>query len=145
MIDGSKLPKLCRALKMDHHLTPTDGVSKIWLMWKSSISLVLFHSHEQIITVALQEGGVTIAFLSFVYAKCSSRERRELWDQMASLSSAIHLPWLVSGDFNAILYAEEKLGGNPPDRQAMAEFNDALSAANLNIYSQDILVVDILL
>lgn len=37
--------------------------------------------------------------------------------------------FLVSGDFNAILYTEEKLGGNPPDHQA--EFNDALSAANL--------------
>ena len=71
------------------------------------------------------------AVLSFVYAKCSIVDRRELWQQLHVLSQTISMPWMIGGDFNTILYANEKLGGNPPEVRSMDDFHEAISLANL--------------
>lgn len=49
-------------------------------------------------TLTVEEQGQVQAFLSFVYAKCSVTERRELWQQLNSLEASINKPWLVGGD-----------------------------------------------
>ncbi|XP_075095204.1 uncharacterized protein LOC142173503 [Nicotiana tabacum] len=54
----------------------------------------------------------------FVYAKCSSLERLELWDNLYYLASNMELPWLVGGDFNVVLHKDEKIEGlsvHPPE------------------------------
>nr|XP_016461422.1 PREDICTED: uncharacterized protein LOC107784758 [Nicotiana tabacum] len=49
--------------------------------------------------------------MTFVYAKCSSLERLELWDNLYYLTIGMELPWLVGGYFNVVLNEEEKIGG----------------------------------
>ncbi|XP_075087618.1 uncharacterized protein LOC142169628 [Nicotiana tabacum] len=51
--------------------------------------------------------------MTFVYAKCLSLERLELWDNLYYLASDMELPWLVGGDFNVVLHEDEKIGGLP--------------------------------
>uniref|UniRef100_A0A1S4CPZ4 Uncharacterized protein n=1 Tax=Nicotiana tabacum TaxID=4097 RepID=A0A1S4CPZ4_TOBAC len=51
--------------------------------------------------------------MTVVYAKYSSLERLELWDNLYYLASDMELPWLVGGDFHVILNEEEKIGGLP--------------------------------
>ncbi|KAH0695122.1 hypothetical protein KY290_021422 [Solanum tuberosum] len=48
---------------------------------------------------------------SLVYAKCSSEERKDIWDDLVHLAEDNEHPWIVGGDFNVILREEEKLGG----------------------------------
>nr|XP_009629929.1 uncharacterized protein LOC104119987 [Nicotiana tomentosiformis] len=51
--------------------------------------------------------------MTFVYAKCSSLERLELWDNMYYMAAVMELPWLVGGDFNVVLHEDKKIGGLP--------------------------------
>ncbi|XP_070034913.1 uncharacterized protein [Nicotiana tomentosiformis] len=51
--------------------------------------------------------------MTVVYAKCSSLERLELWDNLYYLASDMELLWVVGRDFNVILNEEEKIGGLP--------------------------------
>lgn len=66
MLDSQKLPKLCKRLGMDSFFSSSTGVSKIWVLWKSSIHLSIFHSHDQVVTLAVHEEGRLTAYLSFL-------------------------------------------------------------------------------
>lgn len=57
-----------------------------------------------------------------VYAKCTESERLLLWDDIYQLAANMNTPWLVGGDFNAILNEEEKLGGLPIRPQECEDF-----------------------
>ncbi|XP_027081100.2 uncharacterized protein [Coffea arabica] len=61
--------------------------------------------------------------MSFVHAKCSVEERRELWCSLLNDKPTLH-PWCIGGDFNVILAPHEKCGGRP---FAIAEGADFMS------------------
>lgn len=48
-------------------------------------------------------------FCTFVYGKCTIYERRDLWNGLSQLQLGSQ-PWMVGGDFNAILNVSEKRG-----------------------------------
>ncbi|XP_071912243.1 uncharacterized protein [Coffea arabica] len=50
--------------------------------------------------------------MSFVHAKCSVDERRELWSSLLADKPSF-LPWCIGGDFNVIVAPHEKKGGRP--------------------------------
>ena len=68
--------------------------------------------------------------ISFVHARCTSVERSELWAGLLrdSISSDA---WLVGGDFNVILDADEKRGGRPFNPAKATEFGQFISDVNL--------------
>lgn len=47
---------------------------------------------------------------TFVYGASSFLNRQALWSSLHRLSSP--LPWIVMGDFNAIRFTSEKVGGH---------------------------------
>lgn len=64
---------------------------------------------EQCITIKFPLSGTTnFQFLTFVYMSVSYRRRRHLWSVLLSLGLDSS-PWLIIGDFNAILGAHEKV------------------------------------
>ncbi|KAJ6725466.1 hypothetical protein OIU79_003776 [Salix purpurea] len=50
--------------------------------------------------------------LTVVYANPNPRIHESLWTYFDGLAKASNLPWLVMGDFNDIVCASEKCGGN---------------------------------
>lgn len=50
---------------------------------------------------------------TLVYAKCSSTERMDLWEDIYQIGQNMNLPRFVGGDFNVIMDVEEKIGGLP--------------------------------
>nr|XP_016457134.1 PREDICTED: uncharacterized protein LOC107781021 [Nicotiana tabacum] len=69
--------------------------------------------------------------VTFVYAKCDSIERIELWDSLYNLASDMTLPWLVGGDFNVIWDEEEKFGGLPVSLNEINDFRHCINTCNL--------------
>ncbi|PKU74941.1 hypothetical protein MA16_Dca020713 [Dendrobium catenatum] len=55
-----------------------------------------------------------------------------LWDQLNSFASNINGPWCVGGDFNIISNVSKRVGGNPPNTNAMDDFNTMINDCNLN-------------
>lgn len=46
-----------------------------------------------------------------VYGSSQAKNRMELWSELSIIAPNVNDPWIVGGDFNAILYKEEKCGG----------------------------------
>ncbi|XP_074271598.1 uncharacterized protein LOC141595532 [Silene latifolia] len=63
-----------------------------------------------------------------VYAFNSIHDRVPLWDHLRRISSHVSGPWAIVGDFNCVLSATERVGGNTPSgkiepfRQCVADF-----------------------
>ncbi|KAL0405920.1 UNVERIFIED_CONTAM: hypothetical protein Slati_3905900 [Sesamum latifolium] len=64
-------------------------------------------------------------FCAFIYAKCYRNPRRILWEDLTRISNQ-NAPWLVGGDFNAILHPNENQGGDMRRLVPMDNFNDMM-------------------
>ncbi|XP_015167940.1 uncharacterized protein [Solanum tuberosum] len=60
--------------------------------------------------------------ISLVYAKYRTNMRRDLWEDLVSISNNIQGPWSIVEDFNVIAEVEEKLGGTPYRLEKSFEF-----------------------
>ena len=84
----------------------------IWVLWRDFFEVEVALNHNQFIHFKISAHNITQAWVTAVYANPNSIRRRELWHQLNCIASSMHDPWLVGGDFNSILYAEEKRGGS---------------------------------
>lgn len=73
----------------------------------------------------------TGTFITAVYAKCTTRERRDLWDSIHNMNNRIDGPWCVGGDFNIIIDLDEKLGGNPHRAYKSLDFISTMESCGL--------------
>uniref|UniRef100_A0A803PQ90 DUF4283 domain-containing protein n=1 Tax=Cannabis sativa TaxID=3483 RepID=A0A803PQ90_CANSA len=59
-------------------------------------------------------------FVTFIYGFNDEQKREELWGNLEKLATGIQEPWIILGDFNEILYANERVGrkaqSNPSQR-----------------------------
>ncbi|KAK9943048.1 hypothetical protein M0R45_008672 [Rubus argutus] len=69
--------------------------------------------------------------LTGFYGHPTTVERHRTWTLLRSLSDESSLPWVVVGDFNKLLHASKKVGGNPSREGQMQLFRDALSYCDL--------------
>ncbi|KAL0349406.1 UNVERIFIED_CONTAM: hypothetical protein Sangu_1168400 [Sesamum angustifolium] len=70
--------------------------------------------------------------ITVVYGANDVSARRELWQGLIELAEAVgNVPWLVGGDFNAVLDMSEVSGASGDIRVAMNEFNDCILQTDL--------------
>ncbi|KAK4381895.1 hypothetical protein Sango_2923900 [Sesamum angolense] len=69
--------------------------------------------------------------LTVVYGANEVSARRELWQGLTELAMSVDLPWLVGGDFNAVLDMSEVSGASGDIWVAMHDFNDCISQTGL--------------
>ena len=65
------------------------------------------------------------------YGHPNTNKRYISWHLLDSLSTQCNLPWVVLGDFNEILYSNEKLGGAMREAKQMEDFRDCLNRCGL--------------
>ncbi|XP_059302033.1 uncharacterized protein LOC132053962 [Lycium ferocissimum] len=58
--------------------------------------------------------------------------RRTLWDPLHNLAQSVNQPWLICGDFNAILYPNDRLMGNPITLAEIQDFSDCMHTLSLS-------------
>ncbi|XP_026416875.1 uncharacterized protein LOC113312326 [Papaver somniferum] len=80
---------------------------------------------SQMVTVKIGE-----VLVSGVHAHVKKSQRKFLWSEMEIISQ-LQKPWVVLGDFNAIISPEEKFGGKAPNRISMMDFIHCLNEYNL--------------
>ncbi|KAL4353088.1 hypothetical protein GQ457_06G029840 [Hibiscus cannabinus] len=85
----------------------------IWLLWKSSVSFdVLVVSNQYIHALCRDTITMKQFLITCVYARPTERKRDELWSQLRALQPSGDIAWVLGGDFNSILSADERMGGS---------------------------------
>ncbi|KAL6582742.1 hypothetical protein OROMI_004820 [Orobanche minor] len=103
----------------------------IWLFTETDTKIHIIKNTEQMLHVEVNCSSMPSVFcLTVVYGRNTKIQRREVWDDLLSVSQN-QVPWMVGGDFNIILQSEEKKGGACPIQSDMEEFNDCLLNCNL--------------
>ncbi|XP_019256428.1 PREDICTED: uncharacterized protein LOC109234834 [Nicotiana attenuata] len=105
---------------------------KIWLFFDVVVEWELIVETNQQVTVKVFHYDIgQHIMMTFVYARCSSLERLELWDNLYYMESDMELPWLVGGDFNVILHEDEKIGGLPVHPHEYEDFAFCVNSCGL--------------
>ncbi|KAK9681949.1 hypothetical protein RND81_10G039200 [Saponaria officinalis] len=97
---------------------------RIWLAWnKASINFEVLYLSAQLVTGVVNTGFCTFWF-TVVYGFNTRMGRQELWAELASLSAACSMPWLLMGDFIIVLHDGEKKSTAMSDHGSMRDFGD---------------------
>ncbi|XP_016505750.1 uncharacterized protein LOC107823577 [Nicotiana tabacum] len=124
------IQKYMRRLGMENAISNVNG--KIWLFLDAMVEWDLLIDTEQQLTIKVYHQDIgNYIIMTFVYAKCSSLERLELWDNLYYLASNMDLPWIIEGDFNVILSEEEKIGGLPVLHPEYEDFDFCINSCEL--------------
>lgn len=68
----------------------------------------------------------TTFYASFVYAFIEVEDRRPLWNDLSHFAGVIDSPWILAGNFKAIISLEENYGGLGEWNRVMIEVRDIL-------------------
>lgn len=60
-----------------------------------------------------------------------SGDRRSLWTELKEVGNMQQGPWLLMGDYNAILYADDRLNRNEVQEQETRDFKEFLEDMGL--------------
>ncbi|KAA3471230.1 reverse transcriptase [Gossypium australe] len=115
-----------------HHVEAIGFLEGIWIGWKNSVCLEIIYNHYQFIMAQVGSTSSPISvFISFVYGSLNRQKSKDLWDILKSLIPMGNCPWVVIGDFNAILSSSEKSGGMSKGRLCPL-FGDFVDKAELH-------------
>ena len=101
----------------------------LWVLWDSNkVEVTELSSIEQEIHYMIKDLSSGVSWLLIaVYASPRFAKRWLLWENLASVANLHDLPWVIAGDFNKVLNAEEKFGGRAVDFQRALRFQDCLN------------------
>ncbi|CAM8895925.1 unnamed protein product [Rhodiola kirilowii] len=112
MITSDQLSNLVRKLKLGNSLHCSSINTHIWLMWNDNVRVTEVCHSSQHITVSVYIVPTEKDILcSFVYGALDDKIRKELWEDLNNVASSCTKPWLIFGDFNALLSWKEKKRG----------------------------------
>ncbi|XP_075101769.1 uncharacterized protein LOC142177202 [Nicotiana tabacum] len=66
-----------------------------------------------------------------VYPHNLRDERRALWEHVHHMSIGCQFPWIIMGDFNAVLQQENKIGGNQVAFSEVVDYQECLDKCTL--------------
>ncbi|XP_070010525.1 uncharacterized protein [Nicotiana sylvestris] len=72
------------------------------------------------------------ACLTLVYGFNTIEQRKSLWSNLNDISTQMTKPWIIGGDFNAMLYTQDRMYGNPVAMSEMEDFSDCIHNLFLN-------------
>ena len=90
------------------------------LLWDSEWDVKLKTLSKSHIDVIVTEKDGVLWRLKGIYGHLEKLKRIETWNLMCLLHQQVTLPWICIGDFNKILSANEKQGGEPRSVWQMA-------------------------
>lgn len=88
------------------------------------VNVIEFSDHVCHYKVSINESS-PLYYLSFFYGPPKTRLHYVLWDWLDYITSTIHLPWLIIGDFNQVYHATDKSNAKGSSSN-MAMFNNCM-------------------
>ncbi|KAJ4831613.1 hypothetical protein Tsubulata_014831 [Turnera subulata] len=132
-ISGRKAEQVIQKLRFpnSHRIEARGFAGGIWLLWdESRVQVSVLFNHPQLMHVRIEDVHSSFLFTA-VYGCPQEGWRRCLWRNLEALAATIDEPWLVAGDFNAVVEGSERLTRLGRPGQANALFVDCLLQTNL--------------
>ncbi|XP_019183730.1 PREDICTED: uncharacterized protein LOC109178648 [Ipomoea nil] len=110
-----------------------DGLSGgIALLWRKNSTARLISYSTNYVDVGVTIAGFHEWRMTGYYGFSERTRRAESWDFLRTLSGRSNLPWVVIGDFNDLLYQNEKRGGNLHPNSLLRGFGEAIEDCGLS-------------
>ncbi|XP_070038219.1 uncharacterized protein [Nicotiana tomentosiformis] len=108
--------------------TSPNNKGRIWLIWDPKYAAVKkISTHNQYIQAAISFSNTALTFyFTVIYGLHTVHDRKELWRKLREIEIRQQEPWLVMGDFNAILEVEDKVHGNMVQDHEIRDFREFL-------------------
>ncbi|KAJ8421327.1 hypothetical protein Cgig2_012819 [Carnegiea gigantea] len=65
-------------------------------------------------------------FISFVYGANHETQRRQLWEDLIHIAQDMEEAWCILGDFNAVLYPGDRIGGTEVQYHEIKNFSECM-------------------
>ncbi|XP_021623881.1 uncharacterized protein LOC110623265 [Manihot esculenta] len=115
-----------------HRIEARGFAGGIWICWNDAVQLEVLQNHFQFVHCRVKKGPVADwAYISFVYGSPQRGSRKFLWEELSKISRNLSNPWLLAGDFNAILCRDEKKGSASPNLGGESDFQNFIFNAGL--------------
>jgi exonuclease III len=128
------------SMECDWAFVPSEGASGgILSIWgKNNANLIFTFTGEGFVGVCLEWGvKKIICYVVNVYSKCDLVSKRRLWHNISmSIGGFGRGRWCIIGDFNAVLYPEERRGVN-------TEVYSNLEMTGFRSFLEDVDLVDL--
>ncbi|XP_019241257.1 PREDICTED: uncharacterized protein LOC109221251 [Nicotiana attenuata] len=100
----------------------TSVNGRIWLLVDSNIWQVdVIQTDAQFIHCIISNSSIRCA-MTVVYGYNSLEKRKEMWQKLQSLAQTINYPWLLWGDFNAIISTQDRVSKVAPTQADIQDF-----------------------
>lgn len=98
--------------KYSHRVEAYGFSGGIWILWNDKVNVRILGSDFQFVHMEFKFPDLDdwILFIG-VYGSPKREVRKDLWKNLGDLARTVNCPWLLAGDFNAMLCEEEKKGG----------------------------------
>ncbi|KAK8612913.1 hypothetical protein V6N13_104238 [Hibiscus sabdariffa] len=112
-ISGTKANSVIASIGFPYsYRIEATGYSRgLWLYWYNSVTIDVLVNHFQFLHFRINcvdDGSSSLATL--IYASPNASKRKCLWSHPSLLAANINQPWLLFGDFNATISAQDCMG-----------------------------------
>ncbi|KAG7577371.1 Endonuclease/exonuclease/phosphatase superfamily [Arabidopsis thaliana x Arabidopsis arenosa] len=131
------LARIFPGWRHEFNYLPTASNGRIWLVWNPAVKVFIYKKTDQLISCGVFDPSTCESFsVTFVYARNCLIARRDLWvalEELHNHSLQRNHPWLILGDFNQILIAEDHYSLLPYTLplQGMNEFQSCIDTCEL--------------
>ncbi|WCJ44055.1 RNA binding RNA-directed DNA polymerase [Euphorbia peplus] len=84
----------------------------IWVLWNIPFKISVLSSYWQFIHLQVTLPNSEFFFLTAIYGSPNPARRHHFWVGLEELASKVRGPWVLTGDFNAILNQDDRKGGS---------------------------------
>ena len=107
---------------------------RIWIIWDDSwYDVKMIASSAQMIHYHIQDRSKGFQFnLTVVYGFNTIEQRKSLWSDMIQIGQNVNHPWIIVGDFNAMLSPKDRLAGVPVNENEIKDFSNCVKVMGLN-------------
>ncbi|KAI9078308.1 hypothetical protein K1719_039684 [Acacia pycnantha] len=108
--EGRKARNIACKLGWRHlHVVEAQGFSGgLWVFWDDGFDFTVISTSTQLVHGVVNQGKQDEWFLTVVYGHPNLAVRRDLWNPLNDLSEQMNDRWVVMGDFNAVIQAEDR-------------------------------------
>ena len=134
-MSGARADEIIEALPFDGHaISDTIGFAGgIWMLWRSDLVQVdVLATTEQEIHALIRVRTQTLnQLISAIYSNPRFEERCILCNNLRMIANMHDLPWALMGDFNEVMFDDEKFGRNPICQRKVRAIKECMDDCNM--------------